>query len=46
MDGLRFFYSAIPILGTLGAIYVMKDYDIDEQRAEEIKAELNQRNGY
>ena len=46
MDGLRFFYSAIPILGTLGAIYVMKDYDIDEQRAEEIKAELKQRNGY
>ncbi|MFL2719648.1 MAG: MFS transporter, partial [Gammaproteobacteria bacterium] len=45
MDGLRFFYSAIPILGTLGAIYVMKDYDIDEQRAEEIKAELIQRNG-
>ncbi len=45
MDGLRFFYSAIPILGTLGAIYVMKDYDIDEQRAEEIKAELMQRNG-
>ena len=46
MDGLRFFYSAIPILGTLGAIYVMKDYDIDEQRAEEIKAQLKQRNGY
>ena len=45
MDGLRFFYSAIPILGTLGAIYVMKDYDIDEQRAEEIKAQLLQRNG-
>ena len=45
MDGLRFFYSAIPILGTLGAIYVMKDYDIDEQRAEEIKGQLLQRNG-
>ena len=45
MDGLRFFYSAIPILGTLGAIYVMKDYDINEQRAKEIKAQLKQRNG-
>jgi len=45
MDGLRFFYSAIPIIGTLGAIYVMKDYDINEQRAEEIKAQLKQRNG-
>jgi GPH family glycoside/pentoside/hexuronide:cation symporter len=40
MSGLRFFYSAIPILGTLGAIYVMRDYDIDEARAEEIKKEL------
>ena len=45
MDDLRFFYSVLPILGTFGAIYVMKDYDIDEQRAEEIKAQLKQRNG-
>ena len=30
----------------LCTIYVMKDYDIDEQRAEEIKAQLKQRNGY
>ena len=44
MNGLRFFYSAIPIAGTLGAIYVMKDYDIDEERAEEIKKELQIRN--
>ena len=44
MNGLRFFYSAIPIAGTLGAIYVMKDYDIDEARAEEIKKELQIRN--
>jgi GPH family glycoside/pentoside/hexuronide:cation symporter len=44
MNGLRFFYSAIPIAGTLGAIYVMKDYDIDEERAEEIKKELHIRN--
>lgn len=44
LDGLRFFYSAIPIAGTLGAIYVMKDYDIDETRAQEIKDQLAQRN--
>ncbi|MDG2092520.1 MAG: MFS transporter, partial [SAR86 cluster bacterium] len=44
MNGLRFFYSAIPIAGTLGAIYVMQDYDIDEERAEEIKKELQIRN--
>ena len=44
MNGLRFFYSVIPIAGTLGAIYVMKDYDIDEERAEEIKKELQIRN--
>ena len=44
MDGLRFFYSAIPIAGTLAAIYVMKDYDIDEERAKKIKQELRIRN--
>lgn len=44
LDGLRFFYSAIPIAGTLVAIYVMKDYDIDETRAQEIKDQLAQRN--
>jgi GPH family glycoside/pentoside/hexuronide:cation symporter len=40
LTGLRFFYTFIPIMGTSLAIYVMWDYDIDEKRAKEIKAEL------
>ena len=42
--GLRIAYSTIPVVGTLFAIYVMRDYEIDEQRAAEIKKQLNQRN--
>ena len=32
------------MVGTLFAIYVMRDYEIDEQRAAEIKKQLSQRN--
>ncbi len=41
--GLRIFYSAIPILGTLVAMYVMRNYDVTEQRAREMRAELDRR---
>ena len=44
LTGLRIAYSTIPVVGTLFAIYVMRDYEIDEQRAAEIKKQLNQRN--
>ena len=44
LTGLRFFYTFIPIIGTSLAIYIMWDYDIDEKRAKEIKAELLIRN--
>ncbi|MCB0443948.1 MAG: MFS transporter, partial [Flavobacterium sp.] len=40
VEGLRLFFSAFPIAGTLIAMYVMKDYDITEKRAKEISAEL------
>ena len=43
ITGLRLFYSGFPILGTLIAIYVMRNYDITEARANEIRAELDQR---
>ena len=43
IDGMRIFYSIIPILGILLAIYLMKDYEIDENRANEIKKLLNKR---
>ena len=41
--GLRLFYSGFPILGTLVAIYVMRNYDLTEERANEISAELAKR---
>lgn len=41
--GLRIFYSGVPILGTLIAIIVMWNYDLDEARANEISAELEKR---
>ena len=45
--GLRIFFSGIPILGTLIAIYVMYDYDVTEEKAREntrlIKERKNQK---
>ncbi|MDX2302767.1 MAG: MFS transporter [Microscillaceae bacterium] len=41
--GLRAFYSGVPILGTLIAIVVMWNYDLDEVRARAITAELEKR---
>lgn len=43
VDGLRLFFSAFPIVGTLIAMYVMRNYDITEKRAMEISAELAKR---
>ena len=38
--GIRLFFTGFPILGTLIAIYVMWDYDITEDKANEISAAL------
>ena len=38
--GLRLFFSGLPIMGTLIAIYVMKNYEISEDKANQISAEL------
>lgn len=43
VDGLRLFYSGVPIFGTLLAMWVMRDYDLDEQRATEVHGELERR---
>ncbi len=43
VDGLRLFYSGVPILGTLLAMWFMRDYDLDEKRALEVHAELERR---
>ncbi|GAB4229370.1 MAG: hypothetical protein Tsb0034_00920 [Ekhidna sp.] len=43
VDGIRIFFSGLPILGTLVALWVMKDYSVDEEKANEIRAELDKR---
>jgi glycoside/pentoside/hexuronide:cation symporter, GPH family len=43
VDGLRLFYSGVPIFGTLLAMWFMRDYDLDEKRALEVHGELERR---
>jgi GPH family glycoside/pentoside/hexuronide:cation symporter len=43
VDGLRLFYSGVPIVGTLLAMWIMRDYDLDERRAVEVHGELERR---
>ncbi len=43
VTGLRLFFSGVPILGTLGAIWVMWNYDLTEKKANDIKKELEAR---
>ena len=43
ITGLRIFYTGLPILGTLIAMWVMNTYDIDEEKAAENRAELADR---
>lgn len=45
VTGLRIFFSGVPILGTLIAMWVMRDYDLTEVKANEIKQELKARKG-
>ncbi|MBA4319775.1 MAG: hypothetical protein C0412_15350, partial [Flavobacterium sp.] len=43
ITGLRLFFSGIPILGTLIAMWVMRNYDLTEEKARAIKKELETR---
>ncbi|EDP95148.1 MFS transporter [Kordia algicida OT-1] len=43
VDGLHAFFCFFPALGTIAAMYIMRNYDITEQRSNEIRAELNKR---
>ena len=45
VDGLHAFFCFFPMIGTLVAMYIMKDYAVDETRANEIRAELDRRKG-
>jgi GPH family glycoside/pentoside/hexuronide:cation symporter len=40
IDGLRLFFSGVPIAGTLIAIIVMWNYSVSEERANQIKEKL------
>lgn len=40
VTGLRIVFSGIPIAGTLIAMWVMRNYDLTEEKAKAIKAEL------
>jgi GPH family glycoside/pentoside/hexuronide:cation symporter len=43
ITGLRLFFTGFPILGTLTAMYIMRNYDLTEKRAGEIRIELDNR---
>ncbi len=45
VTGIRLAYSVVPIAGALLAIWVMRDYDLTEEKANEIRAELERRRG-
>lgn len=45
VTGLRLFFSGVPILGTLVAMWVMWNYDLTEKKARAIKKELDDRKG-
>lgn len=43
VHGLRLFFSGLPIAGTLGAMLIMRNYDLTETKAVGISAELKKR---
>jgi len=43
ITGLRIFYSGFPILGTLLAMYIMRNYDVTEAKAREVRVALENR---
>ena len=46
ITGLRLFYSGLPIVGTLGAMLIMRKYDLTEERANKITEELQKRKAF
>ncbi|MEQ9264759.1 MAG: MFS transporter [Balneolaceae bacterium] len=43
MTGLRLFFSGLPMLGTLIAMIIMNGYDLTEEKANEVRQELDAR---
>ena len=44
VTGIRSFYTFLPIVGVLLAMYIMSSYDLTEERANKVREELNKRN--
>ena len=44
IDGMRIFYTLFTIIVIFAAIYLMKDYLISEERANDIKEQLKLKN--
>ena len=40
VSGMRMFYTFLPIAGVIGALLIMKNYDITEEKAAQIKEAL------
>jgi len=45
VDGLHAFFCFFPMLGTIVAMLIMRNYDVTEERANVIRAELDKRKG-
>ncbi|MGC6431191.1 MAG: MFS transporter [Jejuia sp.] len=43
VDGLHAFFCFFPMVGTLIAMYIMRDYGVSEERSNEIRLKLNKR---
>ena len=43
ITGIRLFYSGLPIVGTITAMWIMRNYNHSEEKALEISAELQKR---
>ena len=43
VDGLHAFFCFFPTIGTLAAMWIMRDYSIDEKRANEIRKQIKAR---
>ncbi|SFI14899.1 MFS transporter [Halpernia frigidisoli] len=43
VHGLRLFFSGLPIAGTLGAMWIMRNYDLTEEKAVGISAQIKER---
>lgn len=45
LTGMRVAYTLVPVVGVIGAILIMRNYDISEARAHEVRRQLAERKG-